>query len=86
VKAEERRYAIYPNPAENEFYIKGKQDFSKNINVVLYDISGKIIPVKFDLRDSSTLFVDIKNLPSGAYTLNVSENKGLIISQKIIKE
>lgn len=86
VKAEERRYAIYPNPAENEFYIKGKQDFSKNINIVLYDASGKIIPVKFDLRDSSTLFVDINNLPSGTYTLNVSENKGLIISQKIIKE
>lgn len=86
IKAEERRFAIYPNPAENEFYIKGKQDFSKNVNVVLYDASGKLIPVKFELRDPANLYVDIKNLPAGTYLLNVFENKGLIISQKIIKE
>lgn len=86
IKAEERRFAIYPNPADNEFYIKGKQDFSKNVNVMLYDISGKLIPVKFELRDPSTIYVDINKLPAGNYTLNVTENNGLIISQKIVIE
>lgn len=86
VKAVERRFVIYPNPADNEFYIKGKQDFSKNVNVMLYDISGKLIPVKSELRDSSTIYVDINKLPAGNYLLNVEENKGLIISQKIVIE
>jgi hypothetical protein len=86
VQAQERRFAIYPNPAANEFYIKGKQNFSKNVSVALYDASVKLIPVKSDLKDSETLFVDINNLPSGVYTLNVTQDKELIISQKIIKE
>lgn len=86
VKAVERRYSIYPNPATNEFYIKGKQDFSKNISVNLYDASGKLIPVRYELKDSSTIFVDINSLPTGAYTLGVTQDKELIISQRIIKE
>lgn len=86
IKAKERRFSVYPNPAENEFYIKGKQDFSKNVNVILHDMSGKLIPVKFDLKDASTLSVDINNLPVGTYSLSVTDNKELIISQKIIKE
>ena len=86
IKTVERRYSIYPNPATNEFYIKGKQDFSKNIDVSLYDASGKRIPVKSELKDSSTIFVDINSLPTGIYTLSVTQDKELIISQKIIKE
>ncbi|MDR6405732.1 MULTISPECIES: T9SS type A sorting domain-containing protein [Chryseobacterium] len=86
VQAQERRFAIYPNTAANEFYIKGKQNFSKNVNGALYDASGKLIPVKSDLKDSETLYVDINNLPSGVYTLNVTQDKELLISQKIIKE
>ncbi|MBB4807672.1 hypothetical protein HNP38_002978 [Chryseobacterium defluvii] len=86
VKAEERRFSIYPNPSEGELYIKGKQDFSKNISVTMHDASGKLIPVKFEMKDSSTLFVDIHHLMTGTYLLNVSENKEQIISHKIVKE
>lgn len=86
VKAAERRFSIYPNPANSEFYIKGKQDFSKNTKVVLYDASGKLIPVKYEMKDSATIFVDINNLIIGTYTLSVTQGKELIISQKIIKE
>ncbi|WP_336702481.1 M64 family metallopeptidase [Chryseobacterium indologenes] len=85
VKAEERRFSIYPNPTDGEFFIKGKQSFSKNINVEVYDASGKLIPSRFELNDSA-IKVDIKNYPAGTYLLNVKENKNLIISQKIIKE
>ncbi|MCW3160342.1 T9SS type A sorting domain-containing protein [Chryseobacterium oryctis] len=86
VKAEERRFGIYPNPANNEFYIKGKQDFGKDIKVVFYDASGRIIHAKFELKDSSTIYVDINSVPSGVYTVSVTENKTPIISQKIVKE
>ncbi|KMQ66969.1 von Willebrand factor A [Chryseobacterium angstadtii] len=86
VKAEERRFSIYPNPTDGEFYIHGKKDFAKDIQVELYDASGKKIPGKFEIRDSETIKVDIKNFPAGTYLLNVKENKNLIISQKIIRE
>ncbi|MBV8328214.1 M64 family metallopeptidase [Chryseobacterium sp.] len=86
VKAAERRYSIYPNPVDGEFYIRGKQDFSKNISIEIYDVSGKLIPARSELKDSSTVFVDIRNVPSGSYLVNVTEDGQQIISQKIIKE
>jgi len=85
VKAEERRFSIYPNPTEGEFFIKGKQGFSKEAKVEVYDASGRLIPSRFELNDS-VIKVDIKNYPAGTYLLNIKENKNLIISQKIIKE
>ncbi|WP_370895976.1 M64 family metallopeptidase [Chryseobacterium gossypii] len=87
IRTEERRYSIYPNPAGHEFYIRGKQDFSKNLEVALYDVSGKIFPVRSELKDPATIWVDVNNIPAGTYMVNVTEeNKGLIISQKIVKE
>ncbi|MCJ7933573.1 MAG: M64 family metallo-endopeptidase [Chryseobacterium sp.] len=86
VKAEERKFSIYPNPMNGEFYIRGKQDFSKNVGVQIHDVSGKLIPARFELKDPSTVFVDIKNVPSGSYLLTVTEDERQIISQKIIKE
>ncbi|UOU99672.1 M64 family metallo-endopeptidase [Chryseobacterium daecheongense] len=86
IKAEERRFSIYPNPSDGEFYIKGRQDFAKNVKVNLYDGSGKLIPIKFDAKDSSTLFIDIHHLVPGTYTVGVTENKELIMSHKIVKE
>jgi hypothetical protein len=86
IKAEERRFSIYPNPAKNEFFIKGKSNFSKDLNINLFDASGKLVPVKFELKDAATVYVDIKNVPAGVYTLTATENKNLIISQKVIKE
>ncbi|UHO38678.1 T9SS type A sorting domain-containing protein [Chryseobacterium capnotolerans] len=86
VNAEERRFSIYPNPTTGEFYIKGKKDFSKNVNVEIYDASGKRIPNKFELSEPASIKIDIKNFPTGTYLMNIIENKNIIISQKIIKE
>ncbi|BAP33612.1 von Willebrand factor [Chryseobacterium sp. StRB126] len=86
VNAEERRFSIYPNPTTGEFYVKGKNDFSKNVNVEIYDASGKHIPNKFELSEPASIKIDIKNFPTGTYLMNIIENKNIIISQKIIKE
>ncbi|MCY0978685.1 M64 family metallo-endopeptidase [Chryseobacterium wangxinyae] len=86
IKSEERRFTIYPNPANTEFFIRGKSDFNKSLKINLYDASGKMIAVQFELKDSKTIYVNIADLPSGVYTMAATENKSLIISQKIIKE
>lgn len=86
IKAEERRFSIYPNPANTEFFIRGKSDFSKDLQINLFDASGKIIPVKFEMKDVATVYVDIRHLPAGVYTMVATESKSLIISQKIIKK
>lgn len=86
VRAVERRFAIYPNPADHEFYIKGKQDFSKDVKVILYNAAGRLIAVKSELKDATTVYVDIRALPAGTYVLNVEDHDELVISQKIAIE
>ncbi|CAA7390070.1 T9SS type A sorting domain-containing protein [Chryseobacterium fistulae] len=86
VNVKERRFVIYPNPVNNELYIEGKEDFSNNISVTLYDAVGRLIPIKFELKDTRKIQIGLKTLPAGVYTLNLLEDSGVIISHKIIKE
>lgn len=86
VHATERRFSIYPNPANAEVFIKGKQDFGRDVKVMLYDVSGKQIPVKAVSKDASTLQLDIHQLTKGTYLMNITENGNLILNQKLIKE
>ena len=86
IKAEERRFSIYPNPTEDELYIKGKQNFSKDVKIAMYDISGKLIPVKYEMKDASTMFIDVTQLTSGTYMLHITENDGLILTHKVVKK
>lgn len=86
IKAQERRFGIYPNPFQSEFVIKGKQDFSGKIDVNIYDMSGKLIAAGFERLKPDALLVHTNNLPPGTYMLNITEDNTLIISQKIIKE
>lgn len=86
ITAQERRFSLYPNPTNDEFFIRGKSEFGKDLKITLHDTSGKQIPLYFMLKDPSTVHVDIRSLPSGVYFLSATENQSLIISQKIIKE
>ncbi|MGI9580229.1 M64 family metallopeptidase [Chryseobacterium sp. RRHN12] len=86
ITAEEKRYELYPNPTEGIFYIKGRQNFKKDVKVEVYDTSGKLMNAQFMQKDPLTLTVNIRNLPAGMYVINVKENKELMISQKMIKE
>lgn len=86
LNATERRFTLYPNPAKNEVYIKGKQNFGKNVRVTLNDASGKKVPVKYMVKDDSTIELIINSLSKGIYILNVIENSEIVLSQKLIKE
>ena len=67
---------VYPNPAEDLINITSDLD----IRVNLYDMSGKIL--KENITDKT---IDLSNLPSGVYFLNI-EHEGNIYNKRIIKE
>lgn len=68
---------IYPNPATNFVSVKSE---SKINNIKIFDISGKSINVKLD-GDK----IDVRNLPAGAYLINI-ETKDGISTEKFIKK
>ena len=82
----ERRYSIYPNPTNHEFYVKSRQHFDKNISAQLVDSSGKIVKMKFQATDNETLRVELKDLPSGVYIFQLKDENGVFLSEKLIKK
>jgi hypothetical protein len=67
---------VYPNPAKEVLNIATDLE----ITVALYDMTGKLLRSKVTNKQ-----IDLKNLPSGVYFLQINYN-GNIYNKKIIKE
>ncbi|GEM_PF-3646272 len=69
---------IYPNPADNILNVDGEQIISATI----YDLKGRVV-LTSDLQQTGS--IDVSQLESGVYTLNLRSEKGEHIKKLIIK-
>lgn len=69
---------VYPNPTSDMLYLQSRQEI---LNVTLYDLSGKKIPVDLDSANNS---IDISNLTTGFYLLQI-ELAGYTVTKTVIK-
>ncbi len=77
---------IYPNPFEDEFWIKGFRKVGKPATVNILDITGKTISTQANiLEEGGVLKIDLKDLACGVYVLQISSAEQTI-QQKIIKQ
>jgi len=66
---------VYPNPVDSFITIQFNEQLTHSINIVVYDISGKLVLNK-SLRPETSVNLDLSFLASGTYMLNItSENK-----------
>jgi hypothetical protein len=75
----EFNFSIFPNPVKNSFTIN--RDV-KELNI--YDITGKLVTVKKEIVKG--IPIDISNLNTGIYILNVENEIGQQMSSKLVKE
>ena len=72
---------IYPNPTEDDLYIETENTDYKNIK--LFDIQSNCI---FSQEtDRSLIHLDIRNLPTGVYVLQLFNRGQIIVKQIIVK-
>lgn len=71
-------FMIYPNPA-SEFIII-KDDSHKSHNVVIYDLTGKIILKKYTCPENNR--IDISNIPDGIYVISIDGVKSRFVINK----
>lgn len=74
----EDRIEIYPNPTSELLYIKGALPEDAKVNVVGED--GKIISSSMNVNS-----INMSNLSSGVYFINIFNKDKLIINKKVIK-
>lgn len=75
--------SVYPNPTTSLINLKIQNYELENLNYQLFDIDGRQIEnQKITLTET---LIQLENLPSAIYLLNVFENNKLLKSFKIIK-
>lgn len=74
---------LYPNPTNDIVNIELDSKLSeKEIIITLFDIQGKQISTKTIIGTKSE--IDVSNLQSGFYTIQISDNSSVIANHKII--
>ena len=73
--------SIYPNPANNEITVSVDNKYQVQ-SIKMMDITGREVK---NLTASNIVKIDITDLQSGYYIINIQTNKGLI-SSKLIKD
>lgn len=65
---------IYPNPAQNVFYLKGANDFTK---VEVYNLAGVLVKT-FTVQAA---YYDVANLSAGTYVVKAYSNTNIFTNQ-----
>lgn len=76
-------FLLYPNPAQTIVYLKPLQDQPIQ-KVRVYDFSGKKIK-EIDSLDPSTPSIEIQELQTGIYVVEINTRDGLIFYEKLVK-
>lgn len=76
-----RPYLIYPNPVKNHLNVQYSPDV-KPVKVEVLDLQGRLL----SSQKSNLESIDMQNLPSGTYTINMTLDNGKTYSDKIVKQ
>ena len=86
VSAAEKQHSgkltIYPNPSNQQFWIKGIEAFGQG-NIEIYDLSGKLVKTE-TVTAQNLQSISVSDLPEGVYIVQVkSDHK--VITGKFVK-
>lgn len=75
-------FTLYPNPNNGSFTVKFTSESSNNIDINVYDISGRQVYVKsFSNTGNFNQNIELNNVQAGVYMVSVTDG-----SQKIMKK
>lgn len=77
---------VYPNPADEEVFIKVNLPHLEDITMTIIDITGKTILTETSRRAQSDLFhIDASTLPAGAYLVTVQAGNTLLTERFLVE-
>ena len=79
----EKEFSIFPNPTSSEFNIQ-RANYG-NMQVSVYDVTGKLIFREKNISDTYYTIKLPKNISKGIYFLKIVEGNRQIAKQLIIK-
>lgn len=80
-------FQVYPNPSNGPLNIKWNNPKDGVQSIELYDLTGSQVKnYTITNKNSSTVEMNISNVPSGLYILRFITTNGEVINKKIIKK
>lgn len=76
-------FDIYPNPANDFIRIQANGLSQGNLNIEIYDIYSKLMIKSTVTSQDGTAHVDLNNLSSGCYIINIASNN-FVTTKKIL--
>ena len=81
---EEDEFSVYPNPSRDFVFVKADWGQTPK-RIELYDMYGQKVLVKsIDVRGNQLIKIDISNVPSGIYIINLLDRNEKIASQRVV--
>jgi hypothetical protein len=77
-------FTIIPNPNDGNFVITNEQLF-KVIDIRLMNLEGKIVKISTSRLSNKQISVQLKNIESGIYTLQVHTTKGILNKSIVVQ-
>lgn len=68
-------FAIFPNPVENQIFLKSNAFIAQNIEISILDTFGKEIKTKKSKQTTPTLIIDTELLDPGTYILRIKTDR-----------
>lgn len=75
---------IYPNPASDLIAVQVNGLVKENMEISLFDMSGRLIETKTLFQGSTIIYFDAKTLYSGQYIVRLNHNNGSVTGKVII--
>gem|GEM_PF-867944 len=76
--------SMYPNPCQNYLFISALKGYDIIENVIIYNVQGKLLSKNSQINSSSTR-LNLTDLKSGVYWLNITLSSGQVVRDKLIK-
>jgi len=76
-----RPYVFFPNPVDDQLHMEFSPDVTPSV-VELYDLQGRLVRS----QGKGLERIDMRELPSGTYTLRIVMEDGTVYSEKVVKQ
>ncbi|MBC8754878.1 T9SS type A sorting domain-containing protein [Kordia sp. YSTF-M3] len=79
-------FALYPNPNKGDFSLSFNSTSGENIDVNVYDISGRLVHTKnYNATSTFNENISLKNVSSGMYLISVTDQDKTVTKKLIIE-
>ena len=78
------QYSLYPNPVKNQLFLNSKNS-DTNLKIKIFNIASQQLKTQ-NLDFESQISLDVSNLSSGIYFLNIEDENRITTVKKFIKE